>query len=144
MSVSALDLELSPSQVAPGASDGCASSLATATELGKRLVRLWKRTGDEGLRRLATAEGCDTGLDDAGEVARGDAQVRQDWVSTLLMNAYRNTADSQVFAALYDLNKASFMQAIRAKGSNAIVVLGTRTRSQKVQEAAANHAALVR
>ena len=87
---------------------------SAATELGERLFRLWERTGDDGLRRLATAEGCDTGLDDAGEVGQGDAQVRLDWVSTMLMAAYKNTRDSQVFAALYDLNKVSFMQAIRA------------------------------
>lgn len=92
-----------------------ATATATTTVLGERLLTLWERTGDEGLRRVATAEGCDTGLDDPGEVGRGDAQVRLDWVSTMLMGAYKDTGDSQVFAALYDLNKLSFMQAIRAK-----------------------------
>ena len=42
-------------------------------------------------------------------------QERLDWTSTCLMNCYKNTADGQVFALLFDLNKGPFLQAIQSK-----------------------------
>jgi RNA polymerase sigma-70 factor (ECF subfamily) len=94
--------------------EGIEPSLVTTTDLGERLLLLWERTGDEGLRRLAAAEGCDTGLE-AREIVELDAQDRLDWASTTLMSCYKNTGDPQVFALLYDLNHLQFMQAIQAK-----------------------------
>ena len=95
--------------------DGIDLSLAKSTTLGQRLLLLWERTGDEGLRQLAEAEGCDTGLGDAGDFAELDLAQRVDWTSTALMNSYKNTGDSQVFAMLYECNEHPFMQAIQGR-----------------------------
>ncbi len=103
------------SPVTPPSMDGPTSLATHATPLGQRLLMLWEQTGDERLRRLAQAEGVDTGLDDAGEMAGLEDQQRTDWISTALMNCYKNTGDSQVFSLLFDQNKTSFMQAIQSK-----------------------------
>ena len=94
--------------------DGTDLSLAV-TSLGKRLMLLWELTGDQRLRQLAEAEGCDTGLGDAGELGQLTEHERLDWTSTALMHCYGNTRDPQVFALLYELNRAPFMQAIQGK-----------------------------
>ena len=90
-------------------------SLTSATSLGERLMLLWESTGDDWLRQLAQAEGVDTGIEDPGELGAVDAALRPDWISTALMNSYKQTGDAQVFAMLFDLNQTSFMQAIQSK-----------------------------
>lgn len=79
-----------------------------APGLQERLVLLWEQTGDESLRRVGEGHGGD-GSDIHSE------QELSDWISTCLMNCYKNTGDPQVFALLFDLNQTSFMQAIHAK-----------------------------
>lgn len=115
----AVDFTATETLSLPGSSlspmDGIDLSLATTSTLGQRLLELWERTGDECLRQLAETEGCDTGIGDAGAMADLDAATRLDWTSTALMNCYKNTGDSQVFATLYELNEVPFMQAIQGK-----------------------------
>ncbi|MCC6673259.1 MAG: RNA polymerase sigma factor [Planctomycetes bacterium] len=76
--------------------------------LAGRLLELWERTGDEGLRRLAE-----------GKAPHDDAPMseadRLDWVSTVLMDCYRNTSDSAVFTLLVEVNTDSFLHAIQSK-----------------------------
>ncbi len=74
--------------------------------LAGRLLELWERTGDPALRELA-----------AGRAPRPDTMVRtdqefSDWLSTSLMECFKNSGDAAVFALLFDLNRASFLHAI--------------------------------
>jgi RNA polymerase sigma factor (sigma-70 family) len=74
-----------------------------------RLLDLWERTGDPALGRLAR-----------GEAPRGDAslatdQLYCDWVSTSLMDCYKNTGEPDVFALLFELNQGAFLQAIQGR-----------------------------
>lgn len=74
--------------------------------LEDRLVELWERTGDPALQSLA-----------AGKPPRPEAslttdQDRADWISTSLMDCYKNTGDPAVFALLFELNRSSFLHAI--------------------------------
>ncbi len=85
-------------------------SLAPET-LEERLCLLWERTGDPALQALS--EGKLPSGATAPDAAL--AQERQDWISTSLMNCFKNTADSQVFALLFELNRAAFLQAIQGK-----------------------------
>jgi RNA polymerase sigma factor (sigma-70 family) len=70
---------------------------------------LWELTADENLHRLGE------GLTPAGHRPPQTEQERQDLVSSCLMNCYRNTGEPKVFAMLFDLNRASFLQAIQGK-----------------------------
>jgi len=79
------------------------------TDLAKRLIGLWERTGDNALRCLG--EGRPVRVEQPPRTE----QEQLDWVSTSLMNCYKNTGDSQVFELLFELNQNSFMQAIRGK-----------------------------
>lgn len=74
-----------------------------------RLAELWERTGDPALRQLS-----------AGEPPRPGARIdreqdRSDWTSTCLMECFKNTGDQAVFALLFELNRASFHQAIQSR-----------------------------
>lgn len=74
-----------------------------------RLAELWERTGDPALRRLSV-----------GEPPRPDARIdreqdRSDWISTCLMECFKNTGDQAAFALLFELNRASFHQAIQSR-----------------------------
>jgi RNA polymerase sigma-70 factor (ECF subfamily) len=75
--------------------------------LHARLLELWERTGDVALQRVANGE-----LPSGGGAMLSELE-RSDWVSTVLMNTYKNTGDAAVFALLFELNRASFMQAIQ-------------------------------
>lgn len=77
--------------------------------LHSRLLGLWERTGDPALQHVANCEPPVPGSSMANE------QERSDWTSTCLMNTYKNTGDAAVFALLFELNRASFLQAIQAK-----------------------------
>jgi RNA polymerase sigma factor (sigma-70 family) len=72
-----------------------------------RLVDLWERTGDRALQRLAE------GLPPIEGAVIATEQDRVDWLSTSLMETYKNTGEPAVFAFLHDLNRASFLLAIQ-------------------------------
>lgn len=76
--------------------------------LVERLFGLWERTGHASLGELAQ------GRDPKG-VAITEGPVYQDWVSTGLMDAYKDSGDSQVFGLLYEMNADAFRQAIAGK-----------------------------
>ena len=77
--------------------------------LATRLIELWELTGDPALRRLAEGSPPNSG------VVIDSEQSFWDWVSTTLMSTYKNTGEAAVFALLFELNRASFLQAIQAK-----------------------------
>ena len=77
-------------------------------QLRERLLALWTRTHDEALRRLANGAAPYAG----GSVAT--ERDRSDWISTSLMNAFKNTQDPEVFALLFELNREAFLRAIRS------------------------------
>ncbi len=93
---------------------------AVSAQVQERLLLLWERTGDESLRRLAVGKS-PRGEDRVDAQAEGSEILeltdveRADWLSTCLMDCYRNTGDAQVFAMLHDLNEASFRQAVQYK-----------------------------
>lgn len=74
-----------------------------------RLFELWELTGDSALNRLANGEAPRDGLSVATD------QLFADWVSTSLMDCYKNTGEPAVFALLFELNRTSFLQAIQSK-----------------------------
>ena len=77
--------------------------------LKERLYELWERTGDEAFRRLAEGEAPRDG------VPYETDQERSDWLSTCLMETYRNTQDPAVFALLFELNRPVFLVAIQGQ-----------------------------
>ncbi len=70
------------------------------------LMRLWERTGEVAFERLAKGKAPRDGLPE-----QSDAEL-VDWTSTILMDCYKRSGDPQVFGLLYELNQASFIQAI--------------------------------
>lgn len=78
-------------------------------ELEERLADLWELTADAKLHRLSE------GRTPEGHRRPESEQERHDLVSSCLMDCYRNTGEPRVFAMLFDLNQASFLQAIQAK-----------------------------
>jgi RNA polymerase sigma factor (sigma-70 family) len=88
--------------------------MPTATEhlpashaLQQRLLQLYERTNDAALQRLALGEPPVPGN------AALSARDQGDWISTCLMNAFKNTGDPEVFALLFELNRSPFLLAIR-------------------------------
>lgn len=79
------------------------------TDLEERLADLWELTADESLHRLSA------GRTPEGHRPPQSEQERQDLVSSCLMDCYRNTREPRVFAMLFELNQAAFLQAIQAK-----------------------------
>jgi RNA polymerase sigma-70 factor (ECF subfamily) len=77
--------------------------------LAGRLLELWERTGDPALHRLAD------GLPPRDGAVMATEQSYADWVSTSLMDCYKQTGEPAVFALLYELNRASFLQAVQAR-----------------------------
>ncbi|MCA8942459.1 MAG: RNA polymerase sigma factor [Planctomycetes bacterium] len=98
---------------------------AINSEIRARLTELWERTGDPALHRLSVGgqlvgpldELRDFDPDDADAIEKADPESPEyrDWISTALMNCYRNTGDPHVFGLLYELNEASFSEAIRSR-----------------------------
>jgi RNA polymerase sigma factor (sigma-70 family) len=72
-----------------------------------RLLDLWERTNDAGLRRVAD------GASPVDGSAIATEQDRSDWTSTCLMNAYKQSRDGEVLALLFELNRQPLLQAIR-------------------------------
>ncbi len=79
---------------------------AEQPQVKERLFELWERTGDECLHRLAQGKAPRDG------VSFETPQERSDWLSTCLMEAYKNTGDAGVFALLFELNEPVFLVAI--------------------------------
>lgn len=77
-----------------------------AQALASRLLDAWERTGDPALLELAEGRAPYPGASFVTE------QERVDWLSTALMNCYKNTGDPAVFALLFELNRAAFLHAI--------------------------------
>jgi len=74
-----------------------------------RLQRLASRTQHQPLVRLANHEHPKFGGWQA------DGEERQDWIATMLMEAYRETRDPEAIAMLYDLYAPIFRRMIRAR-----------------------------
>lgn len=75
--------------------------------LRTRLLELWERTGIPDFEVLADHRSPRPGIPLTSE------QDFDDWVSTCLMDAFKNTGDSAVFALLFEVNRAAFLQAIQ-------------------------------
>jgi RNA polymerase sigma-70 factor (ECF subfamily) len=80
----------------------------------ERIAELWERTGDDGLAQIVAGRSL-TADPAAPPLRELEPQEHADWVSTALMQAFQRTGDPQVFATLYELNEASFAQAIQGK-----------------------------
>lgn len=76
--------------------------------LRQRLLDLWERTGVASLRELAH------GRPPHPTAVMVTEQDYQDWVSTCLMECFKNSEDPAVFALLFELNRGSFLQAIQS------------------------------
>ena len=75
--------------------------------LCERLFGLWEQTGSPALEALAHGRPPQSGA------VVDTAQQFIDWVSTSLMDCYKDSGDSAVFALLFELNRASFLHAIQ-------------------------------
>ncbi|MFK7738880.1 MAG: RNA polymerase sigma factor [Planctomycetota bacterium] len=75
--------------------------------LCERLRELWEQTGHAAIGALANNE------PPAANASIESAQDFVDWVSTSLMDCYKDTRDSSAFAILFELNRASFLHAIQ-------------------------------
>lgn len=85
------------------------TSGTTQEPLSERLRGLWEDTGDSNLYRLSE------GRDPEGMAAPTSEQERTDAVSSCLMDCYKQTGDTKVFAMLFDLNRDSFLSAIQSR-----------------------------
>jgi RNA polymerase sigma factor (sigma-70 family) len=77
--------------------------------LRDRLLELWERTNDAAIGRLAAGESPVAGA------PAPQGQDLADWISTTLMNCYKDSGDPQVFALLFELNRGAFQVAVQAK-----------------------------
>ena len=77
------------------------------TALCERLIELWEQTGSPALQALAHGRAPQPGA------SVDTAQQFVDWVSTSLMDCYKDSGNSAVFALLFELNRASFLYAIQ-------------------------------
>ena len=75
--------------------------------LCERLFELWERTGSPALERLAQ------GHPPVAGASVDTAQLWVDWVSTSLMDCFKDSGDGSAFALLFELNRASFLHAIQ-------------------------------
>ncbi|MFY9342894.1 MAG: RNA polymerase sigma factor [Planctomycetota bacterium] len=76
--------------------------------LRARLRDLWERTGVPDFAALAEHRSPRAGALLATE------QDYEDWVSTCLMDAFKNTGDPAVFALLFEQNRGAFLQAVQS------------------------------
>ena len=76
-------------------------------QLCERLVELWERTGSPALEALGNGKPPIEGSSVATD------QLFIDWVSTCLMDTFKDTGDAAAFALLFELNSASFLHAIQ-------------------------------
>ncbi|MCR9245311.1 MAG: RNA polymerase sigma factor [bacterium] len=90
-------------------SSAAARRASERAALAERLGELWELTGDVRLHRLARGQAPQEGHSVATD------QLYADWVSTTLMDCYKNTGEPAVFALLYELNRGAFLQAIQTK-----------------------------
>ena len=81
--------------------------------LSTRLLELWERTGSPSLEALAHGRAPVEGA------SVETPQLFIDWVSTCLMDTYKDTGEAAVFALLFELNRASFLHAIVFLGQGA-------------------------
>ncbi|HEB52578.1 MAG TPA: RNA polymerase sigma factor [bacterium] len=72
-----------------------------------RLFELWEETGSPALEALAHGRPPQEGA----SVATPQSWV--DWVSTSLMDCFKQTGSAAAFALLFELNRASFLHAIQ-------------------------------
>jgi RNA polymerase sigma-70 factor, ECF subfamily len=75
--------------------------------LPARLLELWELTGNHALHELAAHRAPRDG------VVMGSEQDYLDWVSTSLMDCFKDSGEAAVFALLFELNRASFLHAIQ-------------------------------
>lgn len=75
--------------------------------LCERLFELWEQTGSPALEALAH------GRPPCPGASVDTPQLFIDWVSTSLMDCYKDSGNSAVFALLFELNRASFLYAIQ-------------------------------
>jgi RNA polymerase sigma factor (sigma-70 family) len=75
--------------------------------LCERLFELWEQTGSAALKALAQGKSPCPGA------SVDTAQQFLDWVSTSLMDCYKDSGNSAVFALLFELNRSSFLYAIQ-------------------------------
>ena len=85
----------------------CDTLSPDARQLHERLLALWERTNDDVVRRLVAGEPPVAGASVA------TAQEQSDWLATGLMTAYQRTGCAEVFALLFELNRASWVRAIK-------------------------------
>ncbi|HEX6811996.1 MAG TPA: RNA polymerase sigma factor [Planctomycetota bacterium] len=71
-----------------------------------RLLAIAARTNDVALEHVAHGQPPRDG------VVMETERDRIDWINTCLMDSFKNTGDSEVFALLFELNHESFMKAI--------------------------------
>lgn len=87
-----------------------AAPMVELTEaLRARLLDLWERIGDPALKHLAEEQPPREGAPFATR------QDRSDWISTCLMEAYKNTGDAAVFGLLFELNHPVFLVAVHGQ-----------------------------
>lgn len=79
------------------------------TRYGEQLWHLWEITGDRRLFKLSR------GLPPLGIVPPKTPQEWSDAISSCLMDCYKNTNNTQVFALLFELNRDSFLSAIQVR-----------------------------
>lgn len=75
--------------------------------LCERLFELWEQTGSPALESLAHGRAPYPGA------SIDTAQQFVDWVSTSLMECFKESGNGQAFALLFELNRASFLYAIQ-------------------------------
>ncbi|MFT4840749.1 MAG: RNA polymerase sigma factor (sigma-70 family) [Planctomycetota bacterium] len=75
--------------------------------LCERLFELWEQTGSPALEALAH------GRSPCPGASVDTAQQFIDWVSTSLMDCFKDSGNSAAFALLFELNRASFLYAIQ-------------------------------
>ena len=86
-----------------------AASLAVGDRWSQELLDLWELTGDPTLRELGETPAVKE------PVGPGGNDPRSDRISTALMACFKTTGESRVFGLLFELNEASFLQAVQQR-----------------------------